>query len=262
MAIGKNKKLSKGSKKGGKKKVMDPFTRKEWFDVKVPSVFTNRFLGKTCVNRTAGKKISSEVIKGRVFETSLAELNKNEEESYRKFRFRIEDVQGTNALTTFAGMSFTTDKLRSLVRKWQTLIDAHAEVKTTDGYFVRLFAVAFTKKMRGQVRKTSYAKSAQIREIRKKMIEIMRKNTQDCDLKELVRKLSAETMGKEIEKTCQSVYPLQNVFVRKAKVIKAPKLDVTKLMELYTETTVEDAGAKVAPAAVPAAAPATEEKKQ
>ena len=50
------------------------------------------------------------------------------------------------------GMDLTTDKLRSLVRKWQTLIEAHVDVKTTDGYFLRLFCIAFTKKRPGQVR--------------------------------------------------------------------------------------------------------------
>ena len=49
-------------------------------------------------------------------------------------------------------MDFTTDKLRSLVRKWQTLIEAQVDVKTTDGYLLRMFAIAFTKKRPGQVR--------------------------------------------------------------------------------------------------------------
>ena len=49
-------------------------------------------------------------------------------------------------------MDFTTDKLRSLVRKWQTLIEAQVDVKTTDGYLLRMFAIAFTKKRAGQVR--------------------------------------------------------------------------------------------------------------
>ena len=49
-------------------------------------------------------------------------------------------------------MDFTTDKLRSMVRKWQTLIEAHVDVKTTDGYVLRLFCLSFTKKRMGQAR--------------------------------------------------------------------------------------------------------------
>jgi hypothetical protein len=55
------------------------------------------------------------------------------------------------SLLHLQGMDFTTDKLRSLVRKWQTLIEAHVDVKTTDGYLLRMFAIAFTKKRPGQV---------------------------------------------------------------------------------------------------------------
>lgn len=61
-------------------------------------------------------------------------------------------------------MDLTTDKLRSLVRKWQTLIEATVDVKTTDGYFLRLFCISFTKKRPGQVKKTAYAQSSQVRD--------------------------------------------------------------------------------------------------
>jgi hypothetical protein len=33
---------------------IDPFTRKDWYDVKAPSIFKVRQVGKTLVNRTQG----------------------------------------------------------------------------------------------------------------------------------------------------------------------------------------------------------------
>merc|ERR1711879_1036573 len=52
MAVGKNKRLTKGSKKGGKKKVVDPFTKKDWYSIKAPAVFKVRNVGHTLVTRT------------------------------------------------------------------------------------------------------------------------------------------------------------------------------------------------------------------
>lgn len=54
---------------------------------------------------------------------------------------------------------------------------------------------------------------------------------QSCDLKELVQKFIPESIGREIEKATSSIYPLQNVFIRKVKILKAPKFDIGKLME-------------------------------
>lgn len=243
MAVGKNKRLSKG-KKGGKKKIVDPFSKKDWYDIKAPTVFTVRNVGKTLVTRTQGTKIASDGLKGRVINVSLADLQNNEADAYRNIKLKIEDVQGRNCLTNFHGMDLTTDKLRSLVRKWQTLIEAHVDVKTTDDYVLRLFCVSFTKKRAGQVKKTAYAQSSQIRAIRKKMVEIMTREATSCDLKDLVVKFIPEAIGKEIEKSCQGIYPLQNTFIRKVKVLRAPKFDVNKLMEVHGDYTAE-AGEKI-----------------
>ena len=137
------------------------------------------------------KEIASEGLKGRVFELSLADLNGGDEsQSFRKIKLVAEDVQGNNVVTNFHGMDMTRDKLCSLIRKWQTLIEAYVDVKTTDGYYLRVFAIAFTKKQANQaVKSTCYAQAGQVRNIRKKMFEIMTEEASKCDLKELVQKL-------------------------------------------------------------------------
>jgi hypothetical protein len=54
-----------------------------------------------------------------------------------------------------------------------------------------------------------------------------------------------DSIGAEIEKKCQSIFPLQNVLIRKVKVLKKPKFDLTKLMEMHGDTVAEDTGAAI-----------------
>lgn len=171
-------------------------------------------VGKTLVNRTTGLKNANDSLKGRVFEASLADLQKDEDHSFRKVKLRVDEIQGKNCLTNFYGLDFTHDKLASLVRKWQSLIEANVVVKTTDDYLLRLFAIAFTKRRPNQIKKTTYARSSQIRAIRKKMIDIMAREASSCTLSQLTTKLIPEVMGREMEKATQGIYPLRDVRIR------------------------------------------------
>jgi small subunit ribosomal protein S3Ae len=243
MAVGKNKRLTKGGKKGGKKKQGDPFLKKEWYDIKAPSVFSVRNCGKTLISKTAGTKIASEEMKGRVLEINLADLNNDDDQAFKKVRLVVEDVQGRNCLTDFHGMELTRDKQCALIKKFHSLIEAYADVKSTDGYTVRLFVLAFTQRRADQVKTNCYAQSAQIRKIRAKMVDILVAEASKGQLRELVKKLVAESIGKEIEKQTQGIFPLNNCMIRKIKIIKKPKFDITKLMELHQDTGDEDAGA-------------------
>merc|ERR1712127_233921 len=176
MAVGKNKRLTKGGKKGAKKKIIDPFTKKEWYDVKAPATFNIRNIGKTLCTRTQGTKIASDALKGRVFEVSLTDLQ-NDEVAFRKFRLVVEDVQGKNCLTNFHGMNLTRDKYCSMVKKWQTLIDANVDVRTSDGYLLRIFCIGFTKRR----------------------VDIIQREAGSNDLKEVVNKLIPDSIGRDIE---------------------------------------------------------------
>ncbi|KAJ9059801.1 ribosomal 40S subunit protein S1B [Entomophthora muscae] len=80
----------------------------------------------------------------------------------------------------------------------------------------------------------------------KKMFEIMTQEASSVDLKGLFLKFAPEVIGLAITKACHSIFPLQNVYIRKCKILKAPKVDYTKLMELHGEAGGDDSGNKVA----------------
>lgn len=202
-------------------------------------------VGKTFVNRSTGMKNANDALKGRVFEVSLADLQKDEDHAFRKVKLRVDEVQGKNCLTNFHGLDFTSDKLRSLVRKWQTLIEANVTVKTTDDYLLRLFAIAFTKRRPNQIKKTNYAQTSQIRLIRKKMVEIIQREAASCNLSQLTTKLIPEVIGREIEKATGGIYPLQHVHIRKVKLLKQPKFDLGALLNLHGESSTDETGQKV-----------------
>jgi small subunit ribosomal protein S3Ae len=212
-------------------------------------MFKNKDFGKTIISKTAGTKIASDYLKGRVVEVSLGDLNMNEDESFRKIKLCIEDVQGYNCLTNFHGMDMTRDKVCSLIQKKQTIIEANVDCRTTDGYIVRLFCIAFTKKSKNQAKATCYANSAQCRAIRAKMVEKMTEVGSKGDLKSMVKTLLTAPVGQQIEKDAMSVFPIHNCFIRKVKVLKKPKFDVTALMEWHTtdsSTPAADTGKPVA----------------
>lgn len=110
-------------------------------------------------------EIASENLKGRVFEVSISDLQEDldAERAFRKFNLVAELVQGKNVLTNFHGMTLTTEKLRSMAKKWQTLIETYADVKTSDGYKLRVFCIGYTQKEQSSKKRASYAQQNQVR---------------------------------------------------------------------------------------------------
>lgn len=86
-------------------------------------------------------------------------------------------------------MDITRDKLCTLVKKWHTLIESFIQAKTADGYLVRMFCIAFTRRHKKQVKATCYAKNSQQKLIRQKMMEIMLNETTKSTLQQLFKKL-------------------------------------------------------------------------
>jgi small subunit ribosomal protein S3Ae len=241
MAVGKNKKLSKGGKKKGAKKPTDPFLKKDWYDVVAPGFVKTRSFCKTIATKSAGIKLASENLRGRVFETNIADITDSGEQGHRKIKFVVEEIRDRDCLTNFHSLSLTRDKLCSMVRKWQTLVEAVVKAKTTDGYELRMFMIGFTRKSTGQIKKTSYANTQHIKKIRRRMVEAMRREIVGNSLKDLLsKKILPDTIPKEIQHECQFIYPLQDVHIRKIKVTRRPAYDPSRLLELHAQVSDKD----------------------
>ena len=228
---------------------IDPFLKKEWYKLVAPSMFSNKECGVTIVTKTQGTKVASDELKGRVIELSLADLSKDKDGEYwRKIKLCIEDVQGYNCLLNFHGMDMTRDKLCNLIKKRKSIIEASIDVKTTDGYMIRMFCIAFTKKQEGQTKATCYATHAKTKAIRAKMSQYMNEIGSKGDLKSLVQTLITADCGTAICRSCSTIFPIEDCFIRKVKVLKKPKFDVTALMEWHSEDAAADLGTAVTPA--------------
>jgi small subunit ribosomal protein S3Ae len=222
--------------------------KKEWYNILAPG-FDKRCITLSPCNKTAGQKQASDHMRGRVFSISLADCNyQAETQAWRQLKFQVNEVKGYDCYTNFYGMDISRDKACSMIKKWHSLIEATVQAKTADGFILRLFTIAFTKRTKKQVKATCYAKSSHKKLIIKKMMEIMQATVQKSTLKELVKIFLKEEIGKQIQTECSKIYPLQdNCMVRKVKILKAPKFDLTRLMELYKDSPESQKQAEATP---------------
>lgn len=129
----------------------------------------------------------------------------------------------------------TRDRLCHIVKKWQSTIEAFVDVKTQDGYFMRVFCIAFTQRRKTQLRATCYANTSQRSKIRKKMREIIVEESKTCNLKQVAAKFVDRHIEKRIGKECNRIFPLQNIYLKRVKMLKKPRFDFSRLMDMYSD---------------------------
>ena len=236
MASGKQQSGKKGGKKG-KKKVIEAMTRKEWYDVVAPANFKTRQFAKTICNKTIGNNIAADNLRGRVYEANLGDLNQSNDrdEPYRKIKFCVQDVQGRNLLTQFHGMDLTMDRVRCMLKKWCTTIEATIDVKTKDGYEMRLFVIGFSTKNKNQVSKNCYANMRLVRAVRYRMTKIVKNRISQQDITKAVNDLTHDVISDLLFKRCNPLLPLRDVKIRKIKMLRTPRVDREELLKNHGE---------------------------
>jgi len=240
MSFGKNPKNFNKGRKGARKKVGDRFLKKEWWTIRAPGMFQERNFTKSPVNVTAGKKLSSDAMKGRIYEANLGDLCPGVKAN-KKIQLVVDDTDGGSklALTNFYGMNTTTDHTCSLIRKWHSLIECHVDAKTQDGFLMRFFLLATTKKnSQRQLKATCFAQRSQIKQIRKIMTQTVTKEVKKVNLRELIPKLVDESIVSSITEKAKQIFPIQNCLIRKVKTTKRARFDMTQLLQMHSDVNV------------------------
>jgi len=230
MAKGKNQKISK---KGNAAKRMEkhPFLKKKWYKlISPPTVGNSVMVGYTPVNKTMGTKLSKDGLMNRVCECSHGDIKEGTQFPWKKIKMQVEEVKSGNCYTSFYGIDMVREKLFYFLRKKMSLIDVFADVKTQDGYILRVFVTTFTARKSGQVKTNTYAKSSQIRAIRKLFVKILTKKAQTSNIADYTANILNNTVADNLQNKGSQIFPLGTVLVRKVKVLKKSKIDVNKLV--------------------------------
>ncbi|TFG15246.1 30S ribosomal protein S3ae [Candidatus Thorarchaeota archaeon] len=185
----------------------DKWREKVWYQVLTPDYFDNKEIGTTPAS-------SPELLLGRTVKPTLYDLTGNFDQIHVKLKFKIYDVKGQQANTTFYGHEWSSDYLRGLVRRGTTRIDWIGPILTKDDYLMRISVIVFTM---------TRAKSSQKHSVRKAIERIIRAHAKKHSFDELVKKVVLGELASEVQDAVRKIIPLRECEIRKSKVLKGPE---------------------------------------
>jgi len=180
--------------------------------VVAPSFFGNVELGAIPAQEP-------EQLIGRVVEATLYDITADFSHHFLKMFFQVNEIDGKTAKTLFKGHEYSRDYLRSLVRRRTTKVDSLINLKTKDGYKLRIAVSALT---------LSRIKTSQEHTIRKMMDKIVHDKANALSLDQFVQEMVLGKIASDIYNQAKEVAPLRHVGIRKSKLLEAPQIVPTK----------------------------------
>jgi small subunit ribosomal protein S3Ae len=209
----------------GRRVARDTWKTKSWYEIRTPQSFGGDLLGTTPANDPSN-------LLGRVTETSLKDLTNDHSKHMVRLYFKIDGVAGNNATTQFVGHNTTREYLKSLVRRRRSKIVTITDIRTKDGYKIRVKAMVLTA-----VRARDHHKT----DIRKKMEQIIVNMARNSTFPEFVQAMLLGGLGSKIYATCKKIMPMKRVEIYKSEVMEFGK-SATPVVEApaKTEEAVEE----------------------
>ncbi|MFA5049621.1 MAG: hypothetical protein WC501_01300 [Candidatus Micrarchaeia archaeon] len=114
-----------------KKKIVDKWKLKKWYDIIAPAMFQNKVIGEAVA-------IDENSMMNRIIEVGSGELGIGAEEGRRSFstikvKLRVIEVKGKQAHTKYIGHQTLQSYLKTLARRGRSVMDVVLDVETKDG---------------------------------------------------------------------------------------------------------------------------------
>lgn len=186
-----------------RRRVRDTWREKAWYTIKTPVEFGEKEIGSTPAR-------DPEFLLGRTIEVTMRELTGDFSKQYIKLQFEISDVAGKVASTKFAGHKITTDRVRSMIRRGTSRIDASVIVSTKDDHEIKVHVLAVTSRR---------AKSSQQKFMRETIENLVAESASEKSFKEFSEILTNGRLASEIYHNAKKIYPLNRVEIIKSKVL-------------------------------------------
>jgi len=182
--------------------VKDTWKSKKWYQVHAPPSFNSVLLGETPAGDPAD-------LPGRTIEVSLAELMgdvKDMKKQKIRLRFRITEVNGTDAKTELIGHSIARDYERSINRRGKSMVKYRMVTKTQDGKTLVVKTLGTIGKRIGANRKTA---------MRSAVVKLLESSAGERSADEFYQYMLYGKLGAMLHRAANKVYPVKFITIRK-----------------------------------------------
>jgi len=245
MVAGKGQK----KKKGGRKKIVDPMTRKDWVTIHLATYvngtlrpFSNHKGSWTVVNRSQGTVLATDNLMDRQLEVRAEDRDRDMTQESTGV---AQESIANNFVVTFKVVAVKEDekavvaipcKVRptksfifSNMRKRVTTIDTRVDFKTADGYSIRVLMKALTMKNPSAVKLSAYCKSSQKKRIMEKMRDTCKSVCSEKSLAAIIDDMvSSKDLNTALDLATRSIYPLNpDTYMYWVRILKEPPVKFT-----------------------------------
>ena len=226
------------------KKSKDKWKAKEWYNIHAPRMFNETVVGET-------PAADPELLIGRQVEVTVQELNDDFSKMHIKVIFSINSVDGHEAKTEFIGHSLTSEYVRRLTRRKKTKTDHVVDIKTADGYILRVKTMSIADRR---------IQASQEEALRAKIKEFLVAYGASHKLAEIIKDIVITgDLAKETAKACHVIVPIKRIEIRKTEVLRKGEGEPESIVAAAKEEApAEEPAKEEAPAEEPAEAPAEE----